>query len=557
MLQSADTRAAARWLAIRIAALPLIFLVVSFVSYFLLLGPLGDADPARRITGRGATEAQVERVREELDLDEPWPKGYVLWLADAARGDLGHDFYANRQIRQQLFDRLTPTVQVLAMSFVIACIIAAALLYVADRAVWPERAAITIGAALAAFPAFVLSVLASVYPLLWWDISPPVGGYVSFIDDPVGNLRITIPSSVVIGLSTAPIIFWSLGSWRVRPATHVVLIALASWFPIGASMVVVTERIFSVRGLGEWLLVAALVQDLPVLQVLLTLVAFAGMSIRLFRPSDHAPSRSTAQDFGRSYRDPSLVAGALFIAVLVLVSLLAPLSSHDPRLPNFDAPYVGPSWDHWFGTDGLGRDMFTRSLYGVRGALWFAFRVVVLAAVAAALVTVPLSAAQRAAREALRFSAALLLGVAPLWWLPAFLGVFEFDENYLLGAMAAGVACYAVTTLLRDVQPSERNRLADRLKLLIPPTLLATVSATPIVLLLYVTLDATTYVVTGAPGGAYLGVDFFEGYAAIFGAPHAVWFPIITIAALLFPFGLLTGTLARGAISGRARRGFP
>jgi len=38
--------------------------------------------------------------------------------------------------------------------------------------------------------------------------------------------------------------------------------------------------------------------------------------------------------------------------------------------------YSGPSWNHWFGTDDFGRDMFSRVIYGARIALGVGFAAV-------------------------------------------------------------------------------------------------------------------------------------------------------------------------------------
>ncbi|MDD1762211.1 MAG: ABC transporter permease [Methanothrix sp.] len=62
--------------------------------------------------------------------------------------------------------------------------------------------------------------------------------------------------------------------------------------------------------------------------------------------------------------------GMIFIALLILLALLAPyLISYDPVQVSLDQPMQAPSFDHPFGTDHLGRDMFARVLYGTRVSL--------------------------------------------------------------------------------------------------------------------------------------------------------------------------------------------
>lgn len=80
-------------------------------------------------------------------------------------------------------------------------------------------------------------------------------------------------------------------------------------------------------------------------------------------------------------RSGRLGAGLLLLTLLVFVSVAAPLlSPFDPLEPNYRARYAAPSGTHWLGTDGLGRDIVTRSLYGGRVSLGIALSGTLLAA---------------------------------------------------------------------------------------------------------------------------------------------------------------------------------
>lgn len=71
----------------------------------------------------------------------------------------------------------------------------------------------------------------------------------------------------------------------------------------------------------------------------------------------------------------------LGLALVGAVSLLAIFSSwispYDPTAinvsPDLAHIYRPPSWEHWMGTDSLGRDVFSRMLYGARVSLWVGF----------------------------------------------------------------------------------------------------------------------------------------------------------------------------------------
>ena len=63
---------------------------------------------------------------------------------------------------------------------------------------------------------------------------------------------------------------------------------------------------------------------------------------------------------------PGAVGGMIVFAILVLLILLAPLSPYDPNASSMTERFQPPSWQHPMGTDGLGRDLLTRILYGGR-----------------------------------------------------------------------------------------------------------------------------------------------------------------------------------------------
>ena len=78
-------------------------------------------------------------------------------------------------------------------------------------------------------------------------------------------------------------------------------------------------------------------------------------------------------------RSPSLVIGATVIMLLSVLALLAPvLSPYTPTELNISNRFLPPSLDHFFGTDELGRDIWTRSLFGARVSLSTAFLAVLI-----------------------------------------------------------------------------------------------------------------------------------------------------------------------------------
>jgi peptide/nickel transport system permease protein len=76
----------------------------------------------------------------------------------------------------------------------------------------------------------------------------------------------------------------------------------------------------------------------------------------------------------RWYRTPAFVSGLAILGLIILLAALAPVvGGHDPNEQDLLAPLQGPSHAHWLGTDDLGRDIWTRLLYGLRTDLRVAF----------------------------------------------------------------------------------------------------------------------------------------------------------------------------------------
>lgn len=97
--------------------------------------------------------------------------------------------------------------------------------------------------------------------------------------------------------------------------------------------------------------------------------------------------RSRRKDFVNGLlRNKGALAGLIIITLLILAAIFAPLiTTYDPIVidpPNRTQP---PSRDHWLGTDGFGRDIYTRIVYGARVSLPVGLIAVSIAATAGAI----------------------------------------------------------------------------------------------------------------------------------------------------------------------------
>ncbi|WP_102225743.1 ABC transporter permease [Acidimangrovimonas sediminis] len=76
---------------------------------------------------------------------------------------------------------------------------------------------------------------------------------------------------------------------------------------------------------------------------------------------------------GRRRGNTHLLIGAVIVGLIVLMAICAPLlTRYGPIDQDFTATLQGPSWTHLLGTDNLGRDLWSRILFGARTDLFLA-----------------------------------------------------------------------------------------------------------------------------------------------------------------------------------------
>jgi peptide/nickel transport system permease protein len=92
-------------------------------------------------------------------------------------------------------------------------------------------------------------------------------------------------------------------------------------------------------------------------------------------------SSMAAAIWKRFRKHPGAVGGSIVFLLLGLIVLFASFSPYDPDASSMLERYQSPSLEHWMGTDALGRDLFTRVLYGGRISLTVGLLVVVISLV--------------------------------------------------------------------------------------------------------------------------------------------------------------------------------
>jgi peptide/nickel transport system permease protein len=104
---------------------------------------------------------------------------------------------------------------------------------------------------------------------------------------------------------------------------------------------------------------------------------------------DEAPRSRKQAALGNLFRavravvtNPAALTGLIIVTLLILVAIFAPLLARgiSPFSQDLANRLAAPSAEHWFGTDELGRDIYTRTLYGAKVTLTIVILVSVVVA---------------------------------------------------------------------------------------------------------------------------------------------------------------------------------
>ena len=107
-----------------LVSVPIFFGITLIVFALFALSP---GDPVVNIIGFAAfvemTPEQIQSVRVQYGLDQPWPIRYARWLGNALQGDLGFPFKGSMSVTQLLHERIGPTLLLMGSSFLVSLLI--------------------------------------------------------------------------------------------------------------------------------------------------------------------------------------------------------------------------------------------------------------------------------------------------------------------------------------------------------------------------------------------------------------------------------------------------
>lgn len=190
------------YLARRLLATVPVIVGVSIVVFAVMQLVPGDVVLLRLSEAPGATQADVDALREELGLDRPKPLQYALWLRGVVQGDLGNSLWTNKPILGEIAKKVPVSLElaVLSAGFSIVLGVGAGVVSAVFSGRFIDyltRVFMTLGMAV---PNFALATITLVALGMFFAWSPGVW-YHPLTEDPMANLQQMFLPALILGFS--------------------------------------------------------------------------------------------------------------------------------------------------------------------------------------------------------------------------------------------------------------------------------------------------------------------------------------------------------------------
>ncbi len=263
---------------------------------------LAPGDPAQTLlAASGATAEEITARRVQLGLDDPFLIQYAHYLLDLIRGDLGQSWLHGRAVGRMLSEQLLPTVILAVAATLVGVVLGLTLgvLAALRRFTWIDTVATAVAVLGLSTPTYWSGYLAILLFSLQLRWLPSAGE---------GDLRHLVLPSLVLGFALSgsiarlvrvrvaevmeePFVLAArargLPAWRVvfvhvlrsALAPALTVVSLQFGFLLGGA--VLTESVFTRRGLGKLAVEAVIWRDLPVVRGVVVLGALIYVLVNL------------------------------------------------------------------------------------------------------------------------------------------------------------------------------------------------------------------------------------------------------------------------------------
>jgi peptide/nickel transport system permease protein len=285
--------------------IPVVLLAITLV--FLASHAMTDYATRRvasSLTGAANLDEAIKQVRHELGTDRPLHIQYLNYIGDVLHGDLGDSLLTKRPVLTELKLRLPPSLELGLLDLVVALTVSIpiGIISAIRQDSWIDYVLRFLAILWLAIPSFYLAVLLLIlcFKVIGWTPPLTVTAYHNFPSDPVKNLQMLALPAIAGGIATGASIMRLLRSqmlevlrqdyvrtaWakglreRTVVMRHALKNALIPVLTIAGLLVgvlfsgnVILETMFSIPGIGLFLVTSIRQNDFPVVDGIVLVVA--------------------------------------------------------------------------------------------------------------------------------------------------------------------------------------------------------------------------------------------------------------------------------------------
>jgi peptide/nickel transport system permease protein len=261
-----------------------VLLGISFVV--LVLIDLTPGDPARMMLGAQATQQQVDELREKLGFNDPLPVRYARFLWNVTRGDFGFSLQTELPVIREMLQRLPYTLRLISLSTALSVLLGIPIgVYAATHQhSWKDNASMFLALICVSMPSFwfmLLMIRLFGVELRWL----PLSGIISWKGWVLPCVAMALGVTAVIarqmrsdmlevvrqdyittarakGLSEGRVIY----RHGLKNAIIPVIMIIGGVFGTSLGGSLIAEVIYSIPGLGQYIMSALSNRDYPVIQ---------------------------------------------------------------------------------------------------------------------------------------------------------------------------------------------------------------------------------------------------------------------------------------------------
>lgn len=270
---------------------------------------LAPGNAVQMMLGEDADPQAVAALSAELGLDRSLPVQYIDWLIAAARGDLGYSIRSHESVAGAIFGRLPVTLELSLFALAIAVAIGVPLGIIAAvrRNSMVDIASTTLALIGVSLPTFFTGLIFIFFFALVLRVLPP-SGYTPFWQNPLENLRMMVMPALALGAALAGILarmtrssmLEVLGDDYIRTArakglseravilhhalkNALVPVVTVLGLEMGALLggAILTEKIFSLPGIGRLVIDSIFTRDFPIVQGAILFLALTRIATNL------------------------------------------------------------------------------------------------------------------------------------------------------------------------------------------------------------------------------------------------------------------------------------